>query len=228
MITVLLADDQDLVRDGLRLILEAQDDVRVVADVPDGDAAVRAVREYRPDVALLDVEMPGGNGLDAARAILQDPGLTTRVVMLTTFDRDEYLYAALAAGASGFLLKSSPRAHLLHAVRTAASGEALLDPTVTRRLIETYVRRPAPLDPGTLPAAIAGLSPREVDVLREIVGGASNAEIGERLFLAETTVKTHVAAVLRKLNLRDRTQAVILGYETGLVVPGDAAAPPPA
>lgn len=223
MITVLLADDQDLVRDGLRLILEAQDDLQVVADVADGDAAMGAVREHRPDVALLDIEMPGANGLDAARAILGDPGLSTRVVMLTTFDRDEYLYAALAAGASGFLLKSSPRAHLLHAVRTAAAGEALIDPTVTRRLVETYGRRPVPLDPGTLPAAVSVLSPREVDVLRELVRGASNAEIGGRLFLAETTVKTHVAAVLRKLGLRDRTQAVILGYESGLVVPGDSA-----
>ncbi|MGA8258094.1 MAG: response regulator transcription factor [Nocardioides sp.] len=221
MITVLLADDQALVRDGLRLILEAQDDISVVADVADGDIALRAAREHRPDVALLDVEMPRANGLDAARAILADTGLTTRVVMLTTFDRDEYLYAALAAGASGFLLKSSPRAHLLHAVRTAATGEALLDPTVTRRLIETYVRRPAPLDPGTLPTAVAALSPREIDVLMELVAGASNAEIGNRLFLAETTVKSHVAAVLRKLALRDRTQAVIFGYETGLAVPGD-------
>ncbi len=223
MISVLVADDQALVRDGLRLILEAQEDVQVVADVEDGTAAVEAVRQHGPDVALLDVEMPGGNGLDAARAILGDPALTTRVVMLTTFDRDEYVYAALAAGASGFLLKSSPRAHLLHAVRTAAAGEALLDPTVTRRLVEAYVRRPAPLESGALPAAVAGLSPREVDVLRELVRGASNAEISTRLFLAETTVKTHVAAVLRKLDLRDRTQAVILGYETGLVVPGDPA-----
>lgn len=221
MITLLLADDQALVRDGLRLILEAQDDITVVADVADGDAAVRAVREFRPDVALLDIEMPVATGLDAARSILADPALTTRVIMLTTFDRDEYLYAALAAGASGFLLKSSPRAHLLHAVRTAAAGEALLDPTVTRRLIETYVRRPAPLDPGALPAAVASLSPREVDVLRQLVAGASNSEIGTRLFLADTTVKSHVAAVLRKLALRDRTQAVIFGYETGLAVPGD-------
>ncbi len=221
MIEVLLADDQDLVRDGLRLILEAQEDIRVVADVADGDAAVAAARETRPDVALLDIQMPCTNGLDAARAILGDPGLSTRVVMLTTFDRDEYLYAALAAGASGFLLKSSPRAHLLHAVRTAATGQALLDPTLTRRLIETYVRRPPPLDPGVLPTALMSLSPREVDVLRELVRGASNAEIGYRLFLADTTVKTHVAAVLRKLDLRDRTQAVILGYETGLIVPGD-------
>lgn len=221
MIAVLLADDQELVRDGLRLILEAQEDIRVVADVADGDAAVAAARETQPDVALLDIQMPCTNGLDAARAILTDPGLSTRVVMLTTFDRDEYLYAALAAGASGFLLKSSPRAHLLHAVRTAATGQALLDPTVTRRLIETYVRRPAPLDPGVLPAALMGLSPREVDVLRELVRGASNAEIGTRLFLADTTVKSHVAAVLRKLDLRDRTQAVILGYESGLIVPGD-------
>lgn len=221
MISVLLADDQELVRTGLSLIIDAQDDMTVIAQAVDGDSALVEARKVQPDVALLDIQMPGSGGLYAARAILSDPGLDTRVVMLTTFDRDEYLYQALAAGASGFLLKSSPRAHLLHAVRTAAAGEALLDPTLTRRLIETYVKRPAPVSPGEIPASLERLSPRELDVLRALVRGASNSEIGASLFLAETTVKTHVAAVLRKLALRDRTQAVIVGYETGLVTPGE-------
>lgn len=219
MISVLLADDQELVRTGLRLILDAQEDIEVAAESADGHAAVRDAREVKPDVALLDVQMPVMSGIEAARAILADSP-STKVVMLTTFDRDDYLYDALVAGASGFLLKSSPRAHLLHAVRTAAEGEALLDPSLTRRLVESHVRHPPPLSPGQVPDQLGGLSPRELDVLRCLVRGASNAEIGRSLFLAETTVKTHVAAVLRKLSLRDRTQAVILGYEIGLVVPG--------
>jgi DNA-binding NarL/FixJ family response regulator len=167
-------------------------------------------------VALLDIQMPGGDGIAAAQQILANPRLDTRVVMLTTFDLDEYLYAAMAAGASGFLLKSSPRAHLLHAIRTATSGDALLDPVLTRRLIETYVQRP--LAPS---AATATLTAREREVLVELVRGRSNAEIGTRLYLAETTVKTHVAAILRKLGLRDRLQAVIYGYEHGIIHPGD-------
>ncbi|NJC73928.1 response regulator transcription factor [Planosporangium thailandense] len=216
MIRVLVADDQELVRAGLRMILEAQPDIEVVADVGDGRTAVREAMHLRPDVALLDIQMPGGDGIAAAREILANPRLATRVVMLTTFDLDEYLYAAMAAGASGFLLKSSPRAHLLHAIRTATSGDALLDPGLTRRLIETYVRRaPASSD------ATAALTGRERDVLIELIRGRSNAEIAGRLRLAETTVKTHVAAILRKLGLRDRLQAVIYGYEHGLVRPGD-------
>lgn len=222
MIRVLLADDQELVRAGLRMILEAQPDIAVVADVPDGASAVRETLHERPDVVLLDVQMPGMDGLDAARQILTSPRVTTRVVMLTTFDLDEYLFRALAAGASGFLLKSSPRAHLLHAVRTAAAGEALLDPSLTRRLVESYVRRPPATVTGGVPEALSALTAREIDVFRGLVGGRSNAEIGADLHLAETTVKTHVAAVLRKLNLRDRVQAVIVGYESGFVQPGDA------
>lgn len=221
MITVLVADDQDLVRDGVRLILDAQDDITVVAEASDGDTAIQEVRRARPDLALLDIQMPGSNGLMAARSILAEPGLTTRVVMLTTFDRDDYLYQALAAGASGFLLKSSPRAHLLHAVRTAAQGQAIIDPGLTRRLVESHVRRPPPTSPGAVPDAVAHLSPRELDVLRLLVRGASNHEIGAQLYLAETTVKSHVAAVLRKLGLRDRIQAVVLGYESGLISPGE-------
>ncbi|GAA4246313.1 response regulator transcription factor [Dactylosporangium darangshiense] len=221
MIRVLIADDQELVRAGLRMILEAQPDIEVVADVGDGAAATREAMHLRPDVALLDIQMPGGDGIAAARQILANPRLDTRVVMLTTFDLDEYLYAAMAAGASGFLLKSSPRAHLLHAIRTATSGDALLDPVLTRRLIETYVKRPvAPSD------ATATLTAREREVLVELVRGRSNAAIGARLYLAETTVKTHVAAILRKLGLRDRLQAVIYGYEHGIIHPGDTTQPP--
>ncbi|ACZ29278.1 two component transcriptional regulator, LuxR family [Xylanimonas cellulosilytica DSM 15894] len=223
MITVVLADDHELVRSGLRLILEAQDDIQVLSEAADGEAALREVRRLRPDVALLDIQMPRMSGLEVARAVVADTTAHTRVVMLTTFDRDDYLYDALVAGASGFMLKSSPRAHLLHAVRTAASGEALLDPSLTRRLVESHVRRPRAVEPGQTPAQLAGLSPRERDVLQALARGESNAEIAGTLFLAETTVKTHVAAVLRKLGLRDRTQAVILGYEIGLVVPGDNA-----
>jgi DNA-binding NarL/FixJ family response regulator len=161
--------------------------------------------------------MPG-DGIHAAREILANPRLETRVIMLTTFDLDEYLYAAMAAGASGFLLMSSPRAHLLHAVRTATAGDALLDPGLTRRLIDTYVQR-SPASSDT--SAVTALTEREREVLIELIRGRSNAEIATRLFLAETTVKTHVAAVLRKLGLRDRLQAVIYGYEHGLVRPGD-------
>jgi DNA-binding NarL/FixJ family response regulator len=220
VIRVLIADDQDLVRDGLRMILESQDDIEVVAEVADGQAAVRETLLQHPDVALLDVRMPTTDGLMAAREILGNPKLSTRVVVLTTFDIDEYLYSALAAGASGFLLKSSPRVHLLHAVRTAARGEALLDPGVTRRVVEQHVR-PVPAAAAGVSDQLRGLTGREHDVLRELVRGRSNAEIAAVLYLGETTVKTHVASVLRKLGLRDRVQAVILGYETGLIRPGE-------
>jgi DNA-binding NarL/FixJ family response regulator len=215
VISVIIADDQELVRAGLRMILEAQPDIEVVADVGDGPSAVREAMHLRPDVALLDVQMPGGDGISAAQAILRNPRLDTRVVMLTTFDLDEYLYAAMAAGASGFFLKSSPRAHLLHAIRTATSGDALLDPGLTRRLIETYVQRA----PAASTPELDMLTAREREVLVEMIRGRSNAEIGATLFLAETTVKTHVASILRKLGLRDRLQAVIYGYEHGVVRP---------
>lgn len=216
MIRVLVADDQELVRDGLQMILDAQDDITVVADVADGPGAVRATAQLRPDVALLDIQMPGGDGLSACRQILRGND-TTRVIVLTTFDLDEYVYAALAAGASGFLLKSAPRAQLLHAVRTAAAGDLLLDPQLTRRLLSAGSR---PNE--AMRAAVSRLTPRERQVLTELTRGRTNAEIGARLFLADTTVKTHVAAVLHKLALRDRLQAVIFGYESGLVRPGDA------
>jgi DNA-binding NarL/FixJ family response regulator len=215
MIRVLVADDQELVRAGLRMILDAQPDIDVVADVEDGRAAVRETMHLRPDVALLDIQMPRGDGIAAAQEILANPRLDTRIIMLTTFDLDEYLYAAMAAGATGFLLKSSPRAHLLHAVRTATAGDALLDPGLTRRLIENHVRHSPPS--GT--DATGTLTERERDALLEMIRGLSNTEIATRLFLAETTVKTHVAAILRKLGLRDRLQAVIYGYEHGLIRP---------
>ncbi|XVQ90230.1 response regulator [Microbispora siamensis] len=217
----MLADDQELVRLGLRMILEAQEDVEVVAEAGDEEQAVREVLLHRPDVVLLDIRMPGMDGIAAARRILADSRLAIRVIMLTTFDRDEYLYAALNAGACGFLLKSTPRAHLLHAVRTAVHGEALLDPVLTRRIVEEHAaRRPAEVSD-----RLDVLTGRELDVLRQLAYGRSNAEIAAALNLAETTVKTHVAAVLRKLDLRGRVQAVILGYETGLVRPGDNPAP---
>jgi DNA-binding NarL/FixJ family response regulator len=219
MIRVLLADDEELVRLGLRLVLEAAGDVEVVAEAGDGESAVRETTLLRPDVVLLDVRMPGVDGLEAARRILARGEDSSRVVMLTTFDRDEYLYEALRAGASGFLLKSAPRAHLLHAVRTAARGEALLDPRLTRRVVEAYVRRPPPT--AGVPAPLRRLTPRELDVFRVMAQGLSNAEIARALHLGETTVKGHVAAVLRKLGLRDRVQAVVLGYESGLVRPGE-------
>jgi DNA-binding NarL/FixJ family response regulator len=217
VIRVLLADDQELVRAGLRMILEAQDDIIVVAEVADGPSAVRETLQEKPDVALLDIQMPGGNGLAAARQILGNPGLSTRVIVLTTFDLDEYVVEALSAGASGFLLKSTPRANLLHAVRTAVRGESLLDPALTARLVESYARRSGDT---SLRGQVDALSPREKDVFTLLAQGRSNAEIASRLFLAETTIKSHVAAVLRKLGLRDRLQAVIYGYESGLVQPG--------
>lgn len=224
MISVVIADDQELVRAGLHLILGAQEDITVVAEAGDGESAVREVQRHRPDVALLDVQMPGVDGLEAARRIIDDPANATRVIMLTTFDLDEYLYTALGLGACGFLLKSSPRANLLHAVRTAVAGEALLDPSLVRRLVEAYVHRPvSPLSPSDAPWS--GLTTRERDIFSELARGRSNAEIARRLFLAETTVKSHVSSILRKLDLRDRVQAVVLGYESGLIRPGATSDP---
>jgi DNA-binding NarL/FixJ family response regulator len=217
MITVLLADDQELVRSGIEMILEAQEDLTIVASVSNGEAAYKEAVELKPDLAILDIEMPGGDGITAARRILEDARLTTRVVMLTTFDSTEYVYDALRAGVSGFLLKSAPRAHLLHAARTAVSGEALLDPTLTRSLVESAVR---PRPSADAVANLESLTEREREIFGELARGRSNAEIAADLFLAPATVKTHVAAVLRKLELRDRVQAVVLGYESGVVRPG--------
>jgi DNA-binding NarL/FixJ family response regulator len=214
--TVVLADDQALVRGGFRMILEAQDDVEVVGEAETGSEAVARVRELRPDVVLMDVRMPELDGIEATRRIVAG-GLQTRVLVLTTFDEDEIVYQALRAGAGGFLLKSAPPARLVDAVRLVAAGEELLAPSVTRRLIEQYVRRP-PTGPA-VPAELAALTEREREVLELIAGGHTNGEIAARLVVSEATVKTHVNHVFQKLGLRDRVQAVVLAYESGLVVP---------
>jgi DNA-binding NarL/FixJ family response regulator len=219
-IRVVVVDDQAMVREGLRLILDLQDDIEVVAEAGDGQAALRAVAEHRPDVVLMDIRMPVMDGLQATERLLRGGRPGPRVLILTTFGDDEHLYAAMRAGASGFLLKDSPRAALLHAVRTVADGSSLLDPALTRRLIEDWVRRPPP---GTgVPEPLRTLTPRELDVFTELARGRSNAEIAADLVLSETTVKSHVAHVLAKLDLRDRVQAVVLGYESGLIRPGTA------
>ena len=218
MIRVLIADDQAMVREGLRMILDAQDDLEVVAEAGDGQGALRAAAEHRPDVVLMDIRMPGMDGLEATERLLRGGRPGPRVLVLTTFGEDEYLYAAMRAGASGFLLKDSPRAALLHAVRTVADGSALLDPALTRRLIEEWVRRPPPS--AGVPEPLRRLTPRELEVFTAMARGRSNGEIAADLVLSETTVKSHVAHLLAKLDLRDRVQAVVLGYECGLIRPG--------
>jgi DNA-binding NarL/FixJ family response regulator len=217
-IAILIVDDQALVRTGFRMILEAEDGLDVVAEAGDGVQALEAVRRRRPDVVLMDIRMPVLDGLEATRRIVAaaDP---PRVLVLTTFDVDEYVFEALQAGASGFLLKDAPPELLAAGIRTVAAGESLLAPSVTRRLIESFVRehtlRPAP-------PALAQLTAREREILELIAAGLSNAEIAERLVISGTTVKTHVARVLAKLGLRDRVQAVVLAYETGIIRPGQS------
>ncbi len=215
---MLLADDQELVRDGFATILDLQDDLEVVGSVADGVAAVSAVRSLAPDVVLMDVRMPVMDGIEATRRIVAGSPAPPRVLVLTTFDLDEYVFAALQAGASGFLLKDTPRAGLLAAVRAVAAGDVLLSPVVTRRLVERFARRPAA---GSAEEAWGGLSPRERDVAGLIARGLSNAEIAAELVVSEATVKSHVAHVLTKTGLRDRVQVVVRAYETGLVEPGD-------
>jgi DNA-binding NarL/FixJ family response regulator len=210
-VRVLVADDEELVRTGLRLILTAEDDIEVVGEAPDGASAVAAVAELSPDVALLDIRMPHVDGLEATRRIVTAPG-STRVVLLTTFDLDEYVHEALLAGASGFLLKDAPAAQLVAAVRAAASGDAVLAPSVTRRLIAELTRR----GPRPELRAIDGLTARERDVLQQMAQGKSNAEIAAALVIGEGTVKTHVARVLTKLGVRDRVQAVVLAHRAGI------------
>ncbi len=219
-IRVVVADDQELVRAGFCVILNTADGVTVVGEAANGMQAVAQAAEHKPDVVLMDVRMPGMDGLEAARLITAAPA-APKVVMLTTFDLDDYVYSALRAGASGFLLKDSPRADLIAAVRAAAAGDALLAPSVTRRLIEAFARRPPETSPS--PSQLASVTARERDVLMLVARGRSNAEIAADLVVSEATVKTHVGSLLAKLGLRDRVQAVILAYETGLVIPGEPA-----
>jgi DNA-binding NarL/FixJ family response regulator len=213
VIRVIVADDQELVRAGFRLLLERVADIEVVAEAEDGERALALVREHEPDVALLDIRMPRLDGLSAARRVLSDVP-QTKVVILTTFDTDDYVREALQAGASGFLLKSSPPERLVTAIRTVAAGDALLDPAVTRRVIEGFTLRSTALDAGP---ELAQLTDRELDVLRQVARGLSNAEIAAELFITEATVKTHVARMLAKLQLRDRVQAVVYAYDHGVV-----------
>ena len=214
-VRVLLADDQELVRGGFRMILDSRPDLEVVGEAADGAQAVTLVDRLTPDVVLMDVRMPVMDGLEATRQIVAAGG-RTRVVVLTTYDVDDAVYAALRAGASGFLLKDARPAELVEAVRVVARGDALLAPSVTRRLLDRFA---ATLDPPRTTAPLAGLTPREIEILRLLAEALSNAEIADRLVLSEATVKTHVSAVLRKLGLRDRVQAVVLAYDTGLARP---------
>jgi DNA-binding NarL/FixJ family response regulator len=216
MITTFIADDQAMVRQGFGALLAAQPDISVVGDAANGRDAVRLVNSLTPDVVLMDVRMPELNGLDATREILSRD-TTTKVLMLTTFDIDDYVYAALRAGASGFLLKDAPADELVRAVRVVAAGDALLAPSITRRMIADLVRRHAA--PRRSSSELARLTPRETEVLELLARGMSNAEIAASLFVSEETVKTHVGKVFSKLGLRDRAQAVVLAYETGLVSP---------
>jgi DNA-binding NarL/FixJ family response regulator len=217
MIRVLIADDQALVRGGFRMILDAQQDIEVVGEAGNGREALARARELEPDVVLMDIRMPELDGLEATRRLLGGDG-TARVLILTTFDLDEYVYEAMKAGASGFLIKDVRPEQLADAVRVVTSGEALLAPAITRRLIEQFVSRPAP--GARAPTELSELSERELEVIKLIARGLSNGEIALSLFVTEATVKTHVTHILTKLGLRDRVQAVVLAYETGLVQPG--------
>jgi DNA-binding NarL/FixJ family response regulator len=226
-VTTVIADDQALVRGGFGLILKAAG-VDVLAEAADGEQAVTAVLQHRPDVVLMDIRMPRLDGIEATRQIVAAGVAGTRIIILTTFDLDEYVYAALSAGASGFLLKDVTPEHLVAAVQLVRTGDALLAPSVTRRLVERFARPPAvaPVEsspsprPGASGCDMSALTPRELEVLGVIARGMSNAEIAADLFLSEATVKTHVTRILTKLGLRDRVQAVVLAYESGLVSPG--------
>src|SRR3954447_14313019 len=217
MIRVLIADDQALVRGAFRMMHQSEPDIDVVGEAENGRDAIEQARLRRPDVVLMDVRMPDVDGIEATRGLLEGGADGPRVLMLTTFDLDDYVYEAMKAGASGFMLKTAPPEQFADAVRTVARGEALLAPTVTRRLIEAFVTRPRAAESDRL----TDLTEREREVLRQVARGLSNAEIAEVLVLGETTIKTHVNRILTKLGLRDRTQAAVLAYETGLVQPGE-------
>jgi len=221
MISVLIADDQDLVREGLRMLLEAEPDLAVAGEAGDGGQALAQARLLDPDVILMDVRMPQLNGIEATARLVRE-GSRARILMLTTFSLDEYVYQALKAGASGFLLKDASREQLSGAVRAVSAGETLLAPAITRRLIEDFCRGPAP----GASAAAGPLSERELDVVRLVAQGLSNAEIAARLFLSEATVKSHIARILAKLDLRDRVQVAVHAYEHGIVRPGHLSPPP--
>jgi DNA-binding NarL/FixJ family response regulator len=216
-IRVVIADDQAMVRAGFRLILEAEPDMQVLAEARDGEEAVSVTERVRPDIVLMDVQMPRMDGIQATRHITKQPELGTRVVILTTFERDDYVFDALQSGASGFLLKNAPPEELVHGVRVVAGGDALLAPSVTRRIVEEYAKRPPAR---TRDTALERLTERELEVMRLLARGRSNAELAAELYVGEGTVKTHVSSVLTKLGLRDRVQAVVYAYESGLVQPG--------
>ena len=215
MTSVVLVDDQDLVRAGFRMILEAEQDITVVAEAADGAGAVRAAKVERPDVVLMDVQMPGMDGLEATRRIAAESS-PSRVVILTTFERDDYVFSAIRNGAAGFLLKNAPPEDLVSAVRTIAAGDSLLAPSVTRRIVEEFAR----LSPVTPPEELERLTERELEVLGLVARGMTNGEIAEQLFVGDATVKSHVSAILTKLGLRDRVQAVVYAYEAGVIRPG--------
>jgi DNA-binding NarL/FixJ family response regulator len=227
VIRILLVDDQALVRAGFRMILDAEPEMEVVGEASDGREAVDQVRELRPDVVLMDIRMPELDGLEAARRILSGTpedsasgSAAPKILMLTTFDLDEYVYEALRAGASGFLLKDTPPEQLVSAIHVIAHGDALLSPSITRRVISEFVKGAGPQPQAQFPR-LQDLTARELEVMKAIARGLSNAEIAKELFVSETTVKTHVARILMKLGLRDRVQAVVLAYEAGVVQPGD-------
>ena len=218
-IRVLIVDDQALVRAGFKMILESEPEIEIVGEAEDGMQAVDAAQELKPDVILMDIRMPNLDGLEATRRILEGVA-AARILMLTTFDLDEYVYEALRAGASGFMLKDTPPEQLVAAIHVVASGDALLSPAITKRVIEEFIRRPPSTIATTPSPKVADLTARELEVLGFMARGLSNAEIAKDLFVSETTVKTHVARILMKLGLRDRVQAVVFAYETGIVQPG--------
>ncbi len=219
MIRVLVVDDQELVRDGFAMVLDHEEDIEVVGQAGTGDEAIESARTLRPDVVLMDIRMPGKDGLQATREILSDAEWPVRVVILTTFDPDEYVYEALRSGASAFVLKDIPRAELVQAVRTVVDGGALLAPSITRRLIGRFADRLS--SDAVISSRLERLTEREQEVLAAIGGGSSNAEIAEQLFIGAATVKTHINSIFAKLGLRDRAQAVVFAYESGLVRPGE-------